>query len=68
MANILRILLSASKLAFLTSLGRENYSIVIHGHTNQARKAYWDANKRIFKLIAIMKEVYSATLLYCTIN
>ena len=39
---------------------------MIHRHTNQARKDNWDAHQRIFKLIAIMKEVYSATLLYCT--
>ena len=27
-------------------------------HVNEARKTYWDAHKSIFKLLAIMKEVY----------
>ena len=49
MADNLNIALCASKLAFLASFGREDYFEL---------ETYSDAHKGIFKLVAIIKELY----------
>ena len=46
--NRLKFLLSASKLAFLAPLGREDF-FELEDTRNEARKACWDARKSILK-------------------
>ena len=41
---------------FLNILLWEDY-FELQRDTNEARRAYWDAHKRLFKLVAIMKEL-----------
>ena len=63
MADILNINLRASKLTFVASFRKRGLFWITDTRTRREIKAYWDAHKRIFKLVVIMQEVFSEELI-----